>query len=45
MVENSEKGVYKGMKDFLDNGIKTEKFDPEKFNEEIIKKVREIISD
>lgn len=45
VVENSEKGVYKGMKDYLENGIKIEKFEPEKFNEEIIKKVRGIISD
>ena len=45
VVENSEKGVYKGMKEFLDKGIKTEKFDPEKFNEEIAEKVRKIIND
>ena len=45
VVENSEKGVYRGMKQFLDKGIKTEKFDPEKYNEEIAEKVRKIIND
>lgn len=45
VVENSEKGVYKGMKEFLDKGIKTLKFDPEKFNEDIIEKIRSIIND
>lgn len=45
VVENSEKGVYKGMKEFLDKGIKTLKFDSEKFNEDIIEKIRSIIND
>ena len=45
VVENSEKGVYKGMKEFLDKGIKTEKFNPEKYNQEIAEKVRKIIND
>ena len=43
VVENSEKGVYRGMKNFLEKGLKTEKFDPEKFNQEITKKVKKII--
>ncbi len=45
VVENSEKGVYKGMKKFLDGKIKTNKFNPEKYNEEIAQKVRKIIDD
>ena len=54
VVENSEKGVYNGMKKFLDNynefkngyidkKTKIEKFNPEKFNEEIKNKVKDII--
>lgn len=43
VVDNSAKGVYRGMKKFLEKGIKTEKFDPEKFNEEIIEKVKKIM--
>lgn len=43
VVDNSAKGVYRGMKNFLEKGIKTEKFDPEKFNEEIIEKVKKIM--
>lgn len=43
VVENSAKGVYRGMKNFLEKGIKIDKFDPEKFNEEIIEKVKKIM--
>ncbi len=45
VVDNSEDGVYNGMKTFLEKKIETSKFEPEKYNEEIIEKVREIISD
>ncbi len=45
VVENSENGVYKGMKEFLDKGIKTKKFNPEEYNQEIAEKVRKIIND
>lgn len=45
VVENSDKGIYKGMKSFLDKGINTVKFEPEKYNEDIAKKVRKIIDD
>ena len=31
------------MKNFLEKGIKTKDFDPEKFNENIVKKIKEII--
>ena len=44
VVENSDDGVYAGMKEFLDNGIKTEEFDAEKFNQEIIRKLEGIIN-
>lgn len=43
VCENSEKGVYEGMKEFLTNGIKISKFDPIKYNEEIINKIDNII--
>lgn len=43
VVENSEKGVYRGMKNFLEKGLKTEKFDPEKFNKNIIEQIKQII--
>lgn len=43
VVENSEKGVYRGMKNFLEKGLKTEKFDSEKFNQNIIEQIKQII--
>lgn len=45
VVENSEDGVYQGMKKFLDKGIKTKKFNPKEYNEKIAEKVRNIIND
>lgn len=44
VVENSSKGVYRGMKDFLENGIKTEEFRVEEFNKDIVKKVKKIVN-
>ena len=43
VVENSEKGVYEGMKRYLNNGFRPEKFSPEKYNEEIVEKINKII--
>lgn len=43
VVEKSEDGIYQGMKQYLDNGFKMETFDPEKYNEDILKKLEEII--
>ena len=43
VVDNSAKGVYRGMKNFLEKGLKTEKFDPEKFNQNIIEQIKQII--
>lgn len=43
VCENSEKGVYEGMKKFLEEGFETEKFDPENYNKEIVKKIEELI--
>lgn len=45
VVENSSNGVYKGMKKVLKDGIKTIKFDAEKYNLEIVEKVRKIVND
>lgn len=45
VVDNSEKGIYKGMKKVLEKGIETLKFDPEKYNKDIANKVRKIIDD
>ena len=37
VVSNDDDGIYKGMKQFLDNGFKIKKpFDYKKFNEESI---------
>lgn len=45
LCENSEKGVYNGMKEYLDKGFKIKnKFDYKKFNLEITKKIDEIIN-
>ena len=43
VVEKSEQGVYQGMKEFLEKGYKPEKFSAEKYNENILKKLEEII--
>lgn len=43
VVEKSEEGVYKGMKEFLDKGFESQKFDAEEFNQNIIKKLNKII--
>lgn len=43
VVENSEIGVYKGMKEFLDKNFVPNKFDAEKYNKEIIEKIDKIL--
>ncbi len=43
VVEKSEKGVYEGMKKYLEDGFNMEDFSPEKYNENIIKKLEQII--
>ena len=43
VVDNSETGVYKGMKEFLDKKIVSEKFDAEKYNQDIIEKIDKIL--
>lgn len=45
VCENSEKGVYEGMKKFLKEGFKPQKFDPENYNKEIVKKIEELIEE
>lgn len=44
IVENSEKGVYSGMKEFLNKRFIPEEFSPKKYNEEIIKRIERIIN-
>ena len=44
VVEKSEKGVYKGMKEFLDNSYTPDTFNPEEYNEEILNKLERIIN-
>lgn len=44
VVDNSEKGVYEGMKKFLDSGIRIKKFSPEEYNNEIVEKINKIIN-
>ncbi len=43
VVENSEKGVYEGMKKYLNEGCITQKFDPKEYNENIVQKLKIII--
>lgn len=43
VVDNSETGVYKGMKEFLDKSFISEKFDAEKYNQDIIEKIDKIL--
>ena len=45
VVEKSEEGIYMGMKQFLDKGFVSQKFDPEKYNEEILIKLNIIINE
>jgi len=44
VVEKSGDGVYLGMKEHLDKGFNTQKFDAEKYNEEILEKLDEIFN-
>ena len=43
VVEKNDKAIYKGMKEFLDNGFVSQKFDAEKYNEDILEKLDKII--
>ena len=44
VCDNSEEGVYLGMKQFLDKGYPIKKrFDPEKFNQEIMEQLEKLI--
>ena len=42
VVEKSEDGVYLGMKEYLDKGFNTQKFDAKEYNEEILNKLDKI---
>ena len=45
VTENSLEGVYIGMKKFLDEGFEIkEKFNPEKFNKDIIDELKKVFS-
>ena len=45
VTENSLDGVYEGMKKFLDEGFEIKKkFDPEKFNKDIINELKKVFS-
>ena len=45
VTENSLEGVYIGMKKFLDEGFEIkERFNPEKFNKDIIEKIKKLFS-
>lgn len=43
VTEKSVDGVYKGMKEFLDNPFNVDTFNPQEFNIEILKKLEKII--
>ena len=42
VVDRSEEGVYQGMKEYLDKGFNIQKFDAEKYNEEILQILHKI---
>lgn len=45
VVQNSDDGIYEGMKEFLDNGFKISKpFDYKSYNEESLKKLEALIN-
>ncbi len=44
VTEKSDKGVYEGMKKFIKDGFEMEKFDPQEYNNEILKRLDEIIN-
>lgn len=45
VIEKDENELYKAMKEFIQNGYEIkEKFDPEKYNQEIIEKLEKIIN-
>ena len=45
VVQNSDDGIYEGMKEFLDNGFKINKpFDYKSYNEESLKKLEALIN-
>lgn len=43
--DNSEKGVYEGMKEFIKNGYEAQEFSAEEYNQEIVRKLQEIIEE
>ena len=45
LAEMSIEGIYKSMKEFLDNGFQTKEFDYIKFNQNITNKIDEMVSD
>lgn len=44
VVEKTEKGIYEGMKQYLEKGFEPQKFNPEEYNKEILNKLEEIIT-
>ena len=45
LAENSIEGIYRCMKEFLDNSFKSKKFDYDEFNKNITNKIDEMVSD
>lgn len=43
VVDKSEDGIYNGMKEYLEKGFSTKTFNPKEFNEDILKKLEEIM--
>lgn len=43
VTAKTDKGVYEGMKEFLDKGFKPDEFNPEEYNKEILNKLERII--
>ena len=44
VTEKTEDGIYNAMKEFLESGFKTQEFNPEKYNEEILEALDKIFS-
>ena len=40
----TEDAIYEAMKNYIENGFKTETFDPEKYNNEILEKIEKIFN-
>lgn len=45
VVENNDKAIYDGIKEFLDHGYKMKKFDYKKYNKELLNKIYDLVNE